>query len=74
MCDRSFDTPQQMDLHQARKRHWGCDACDNLFNSRPELEDHKVVEHKEEEEQEEQEDEYVHLEEEEDDEKGAMES
>ena len=26
---------------QARKRHWGCDACDTLFNSVLELEEHK---------------------------------
>ena len=33
-----IDQPRYM---QARKRHWGCDACDTLFNSVLELEEHK---------------------------------
>ena len=42
MCDRSFETPHQLERHQERKRHWGCDACDHLFNSLVDLEEHKV--------------------------------
>ena len=41
---------EQSDLHlpalqQLRKRHWGCDVCDNLFNTLMDLENHKVSEH-----------------------------
>jgi len=41
VCDRSFDTPRQLERHQLRKRHWGCSECDTLFNSLMDLEHHK---------------------------------
>jgi len=41
VCDRSFDSPRQLERHQLRKRHWGCSECDTLFNSQMDLEHHK---------------------------------
>lgn len=41
VCDRSFDTPRQLERHQIKRRHWGCNICEKLYNSLMELEYHK---------------------------------
>eukprot|EP00094_Tigriopus_californicus_P010088 TCALIF_09728-PA protein Name:"Protein of unknown function" AED:0.00 eAED:0.00 QI:234/1/0.8/1/0.25/0.2/5/0/356 len=41
VCDRSFTTPNLLERHQQKRRHWGCSICECLFDSLMLLEHHK---------------------------------